>query len=322
MSITLADRITLLLPLSFLFACGTDDPTTPAAVIDQPMLSAVAYSEWSPPVNLGSAINSAANDQNATLSKDGLSLYFSSNRTGVFDIYVSRRGSLNDEWPPAEDLGSPVNSASADFAPSLSHDGHLLFFSSNRELAGNIDIYVSRRANTDNDLGWSEPVKLGLDVNTTDAEQAPMYLASSEDGSPNLLYFNRGSNAAGLSDIYSAAVKRDGQTLGPAEVVPGLSLQGVTDAGATVRRDGKEVFFFSLRSGNGALGGIDLWTSTRASLDDVWSTPVNLAELNTTTNEQTPSLSFDALTLVFASNRDGSQANDIWITTRTASGEE
>src|SRR5438105_15439245 len=44
---------------------------------------------WSAPVNLGSAINSSASDQGTALSPDGLSLYFTSNRTGGvsgFDI--------------------------------------------------------------------------------------------------------------------------------------------------------------------------------------------------------------------------------------------
>ena len=296
-----------------LVACG--DGRAPTELT--PLASAFANSEWSAPVNLGASINSAANEQNATLSKDGLSLYFSSNRvTGVLDIWVSRRASVDSPWEPAENLGSPINSTVADFAPNLSLDGHLLFFSSNRD--GNTDIYVSHRANKDDDF-WGEPVKLGPGVNTADMEQAPMYLQSAEDGSANL-YFNRGSNALGLSDIYAAAVKRDGETIGPAVLVSELSVPGATDAAATVRKDGKEIFFFSTRSGT--VGGIDLWTSTRQSVHDAWSEPVNVAALNTTSNEQTPSLSFDGRTLVFASNRPGSVGNDIWITTRTSSGQE
>jgi Tol biopolymer transport system component len=295
---------------------GCDDgrsPTEPAR-----LASSVTYSEWSPPVNLGPAINSAVNDQNATLSKDGLRLYFTSNRSGNLDMWVSRRSSADSPfWEPAENLGSPVNSSTADFAPNLSIDGHLLFFSSNRD--GNNDIYVSHRTNKDDDFRWGEPFRLGPGVNTEDMEQAPMYLQSAEDGVANL-YFNRGSNALGLSDIYSAAVKRDGETIGPAVLVSELSVPGATDAAATVRKDGKEVFFFSTRLPT--VGGIDLWTSTRQNVHDAWSEPVNVGALNTMSNEQTPSLSFDGRTLVFASNRPGSLGNDIWITTRTFGGDE
>jgi hypothetical protein len=122
------------------------DPGRLPAVALIPQASSLAYSEWSTPVNLGSSINSPANEQNATLSKDGLSLYFSSNRvTGVLDIWVSRRASLNSDWAPAENLGSPVNSTLADFAPNLSIDGHLLFFASNRDGAGWIGPFLDRR---------------------------------------------------------------------------------------------------------------------------------------------------------------------------------
>jgi Tol biopolymer transport system component len=319
MSLTLARGIAPLVPLGLLFGCGTDSATDPRAdMLDEPPARSVAYSGWPTPVKLGASINSPFNEQNATLSKDGLRLYFTSNRSGNLDMWVSRRSSADSPfWEPAENLGSPVNSSTADFAPSLSIDGHLLFFSSNRD--GNNDIYVSHRTNKDDDFGWSEPVKLGRGVNTTDMEQAPMYLQSAEDGSANL-YFNRGSNALGLSDIYSATVKRDGETIGPAVLVSELSVPGATDAAATVRKDGKEVFFFSTRSGT--VGGIDLWTSTRQSVRDAWSEPVNVAALNTTSNEQTPSLSFDGRTLVFASNRPGSLGNDIWMTTRALTDDE
>lgn len=296
---------------------GCGDAPAPTD-LTQPALSSV-YSGWSTPVNLGPAINSPANEQNPTLSKDGLSLYFTSNRTdglGNLDIWVSRRTSADSPWEPAENLGSPINTTIADFAPNLSIDGHLLFFSSNRD--GNNDIYVSHRPDKDDDFGWGEPVKLGPGVNTADAEQAPMYLQSAEDGSTNL-YFNRGSNALGLSDIYSATVKRDGETLGPAVLVSELSAPGFTDAAASVRRDGKEIFFFSTRPG---VGGIDLWTATRQSVHDAWSDPVGVAALNTASNEQTPNLSFDGHTLLFASNRLGSLGTDIWMTTRASGGDE
>jgi hypothetical protein len=315
---------------SLCVSCNGSDPIEPAykpnldpgrlpAVALIPLASSLAYTEWSTPVNVGASINTSANEQNATLSKDGLSLYFTSNRSdgiGNLDIWVSRRASVSSPFLPAENLGAPVNSTGADFAPNLSNDGHLLFFSSNRD--GNIDIYLSRRANKDDDFAWGLPVKLGSGVNTLDAEQAPMYLQSVEDGLVNL-YFNRGALGLSQADIYSAAVDKGGGTLGPAVLVAELSVAGANDAGATVRKDGKEVFFFSTRPG---LGGIDLWTSTRSTVDEAWSEPVNVGSLNTEFNEQTPSLSHDGRTLVFASNRPGSVGNDIWMTTRTSTGSE
>src|SRR5262245_24941136 len=71
------------------------------------------YSGWSVPVNMGSVINSSANDQHPFLSKDGLSLYFSSNRqgtTGQLDIWVSQRESVDSPWGTPQNLGLNINS--------------------------------------------------------------------------------------------------------------------------------------------------------------------------------------------------------------------
>jgi Tol biopolymer transport system component len=53
---------------------------------------------WSPPVNLGSAVNTAAGELRPSLSFDGTTLYFHSNRPGSFgsvDIYVTTRAKVS-----------------------------------------------------------------------------------------------------------------------------------------------------------------------------------------------------------------------------------
>jgi len=58
----------------------------------------VPNAPWSAPANLGSAINSSGSETRPSLSWDGTSLYFGSNRTGTEgsgDIYVSTRRRLN-----------------------------------------------------------------------------------------------------------------------------------------------------------------------------------------------------------------------------------
>src|SRR2546423_6371311 len=160
-------------------------------ITSRPQAMSFAGSEWSAPVNLGPAVNSSSNEQNATLARDGLSLYFSSNRpggSGPLDIWVSQRACTDPEdaacaWEAPVILGPVINGSGADFAPSLSIDGHLLFFSSVRpEGFGGPDIYLSHRADPNDDFGWEPAVNLGPDVNTTTADNAPMYLQSAEDG--------------------------------------------------------------------------------------------------------------------------------------------
>src|SRR5262249_24113426 len=130
--------------------------------------TAQRFSEWSEPVNLGPTINSSSADFGAAISKNGLSLYFSSNRPGgygVIDIWVSQRASVNDPWGPPVNLGATINATSPiaqNFLPNLSRDGHWLFFSSNRLGGlGDVDIWVSWRAHTQDDFGWQAPVNLG-----------------------------------------------------------------------------------------------------------------------------------------------------------------
>lgn len=316
-------KLKSLVAVAVLVACAPES--------SEPIVGLQAHSftdsEWSEPVLVN--VNSPFAEQTPTLSPDELSLYFQSDRPdglGGIDIWVARRDCPDCPWGAPQNLGSLFNGAGADFAPNLSNDGHLLFFASNRAGGhGANDIWVSRRNDTNDDFAWGAPANLGSDVNLATNDQAPMYLQSAEDGSANL-YFNRGVNALLQADLYYAPVTRDGETLGPAVFVAELNIAGANEARPTVRADGREILFWSSRTGG--LGATDLWRSTRRSVHDPWSPPENVgAPINTSVGEVTPSLSHDGRTLVFASNRPGSTPSpsgapsfDIWISTRTPSG--
>src|SRR5262245_4421280 len=67
-------------------------PVTPSSITAQP-----AFTDWGPP-QLVPVVNSTANDQGPALSKNGLSLYFGSTRSGgqgLTDIWVSHRDSVD-----------------------------------------------------------------------------------------------------------------------------------------------------------------------------------------------------------------------------------
>ena len=305
--------------------CSVEAPgfAEPTRIASAAAAAASLYGEWSTPQPFPAGINSTVSEQNAILSKDGLSLYFSSDRPGGMgglDIYIAQRATVGSPWGDPFNAGPPINSASADFAPNMSIDGHLLFFSSARPGGqGAGDLYVARRANPKDDLGWGGVTNLGT-VNTPDTENAPFYLQSAEDGRANL-YFNRGVLTALAGEIYRVAITRDGVTLGVAEPVAELNVLSINDAAVSLRRDGREIFFWSHRAGG--LGGNDIWTSTRRDVHSPWSTPVNAgAPLNTSAADLTPSLSFDGLTMVFASTRAGGLGgNDLYFSTRSRGGQ-
>ena len=63
--------------------------------------------------------------------------------------------------------------------------------------------------------------------------------------------------------------------------------------------DGLSLYFVSNRLGG--YGGMDLWVATRKTTDDDWNTPVNLGPLvNSSSNDASPSISADELTLYFS----------------------
>ena len=313
-----ARRLLALLAGPFLLAaCEADRGTRPDPLVFDPALVALADAEWSAPVHL-STVSSPVNEQNAFLSKDELSLYFSSLRPGGLgnlDIWVAHRETRESEWGAPENLGPPINTERNDFAPNLSVDGHLLFYSSGR--AGSVglaDIWMSRRLDPTDDFSWESPVRLEGSINGPLNENAPFYLQSAEDGTDNL-YFNRGPVGA-LHDIYVVPITRDGVQRGPETVVDGLS-SPAHEAAVSIRRDGREVFFWSQRPGT--FGGNDMWTSTRRSVHDPWSTPENLGPvLNSPVSDVTPHLSFDGRTLIFGSDRPGGfGGHDLWMSTRS-----
>jgi Tol biopolymer transport system component len=93
--------------------------------------------------------NSAAEDGQPNVRRDGLELFFFSTRSGTLgmaDIYAATRSSASDPWSAPVNLGADVNSAAAETRPSLSWDGTTLYFGSTRSGGeGSSDHYVTTR---------------------------------------------------------------------------------------------------------------------------------------------------------------------------------
>lgn len=267
------------------------------------------WSEWSVPMNLGPTVNSAFGDATPDLSRDGLSLYFGSNRpggSGLSDLWVSRRASVDDPWGVPVNLGPVVNSSTLDLAPSLSPDGHYLFFTSGRPGGfGQNDIWVSWRADVHDDFAWEAPVNVGPPIN------GPTFDAGPEFRRPEF-YFASGATPT-TTDIYVSSVT--GNTFQEPRLVVELSSPGY-DLRPTLRFDRREIFVSSRRPGG--VGLDDIWGSTRQSAAAPWSVPVNLGPvINSPFNDNQTDLSHDGTMLFFTSDRPGgSGLTDLYVSTR------
>jgi hypothetical protein len=308
--------------------CGPDSVSDPTRHFNdvEPFHSITRYSEWSPPVNLGSVVNAPFNtdpvlmaDNSPELSKDGLSLYFGSVRpggSGSTDLYVSRRSctdleDLDCRWGAPRNLGTTVNTSRIDGGPTLSQDGHWLYLISDRPGGnGSNDIYLSWRADKDDDFGWGAPVNLGGPINTTSLEAGPNPWGGE-------FYFHRGPvSTPQTADIYVSRMRGDAFT--EPTLVGSLSSPGSFTQRPSISSDGREMFFSSNRPGSSQT---DIWTSTRYE-GNQWSSPVNLGPIvNSNLQEQTPAISDDGTLLFFASNREGNNF-DLYVATRTVVAEE
>ncbi|MCC5936741.1 MAG: OmpA family protein [Lunatimonas sp.] len=135
---------------------------------------------WSPPQPISQSINSRYNEGTCTISADGNLLIFTSCDTpdsfGSCDLYLSQK--LKGVWQRPVNMGKNVNSRFWDSQPSLSADGRVLFFSSNRrEGFGGNDIWYSERLD---DGSWGVAKNLGPKVNTERDEVSPYIFFNNE----------------------------------------------------------------------------------------------------------------------------------------------
>lgn len=104
-------------------------------------------------------------ENHAFLTRDGSTLYFTSDRPGGLggtDIY-SRSKKPDGTWTEAQNLGPIINTPFNEESPFIAADGLLYFASEGHPGFGNYDIYKSRL----NGGVWSSPENLGPPINTT-----------------------------------------------------------------------------------------------------------------------------------------------------------
>jgi hypothetical protein len=159
---------------------------------------------WLPPQHLGCDVNSGFEEFSPSLvqAQGRTLLYFSSNRLGAHDIFVSVLGE-NGAWGPAEAV-TELNSALQDSRPNVRRDGLEIVFDSTRD-GGPPQIFSATRSSVFKP--WSEPRRLGAHVNLDAFAQTRPTI--SRDG--QRLYFGSSrpdAETGTVNDLYVATRKR------------------------------------------------------------------------------------------------------------------
>lgn len=153
---------------------------------------------WGKPINLGLPINTSAWESQPSISSDGTTLYFASNREGGFggsDIWMSRRSSTGI-WSEPVNLGENINTTGNENSPFIHHDQTTLYFSSDMHPGlGGQDLFFSKK---DADGNWSKPENLGFPINTY-ASEATLSLNRTGD---TAYYSSSKLGGKGGMDIY------------------------------------------------------------------------------------------------------------------------
>jgi outer membrane protein OmpA-like peptidoglycan-associated protein len=144
---------------------------------------------WSAPKELDTTINADIFQNHLCISKDGKTIYFSSQKRGGLgglDLYKAEM-QADGKWGKAVNLGGNINTKDDDGSPFISEDGKTLYFSSKGHKGfGGYDIFKS----TYNGTTWGTPENMGLPFNnagddiylTINANETHGYFSSSRAG--------------------------------------------------------------------------------------------------------------------------------------------
>lgn len=176
--------------------------------------------EWSQPSPLNRGINSDYLESTASISPDGKTMYFASNRPGGYggmDVYKTKKN-RDGKWDKPQNLGPVINSKYDEDAPYIHPDGKTLFFTSNglHSIGGNDifkTVYVGKK--------WQEPKNMGYPINTTADDN---YFTLTADGSVGYFSSNRLGGKGG-QDIYYIDMPESERNI-PLTLIKGRILDG------------------------------------------------------------------------------------------------
>ncbi len=219
-----------------------------------------------------------------------------------------------------ENLGTSINTNLAELRPTVSADGNLLFFicennprnTKYRSVPNSQDIWFSERDSTGK---WSKAVHLGYPLNTV--QYNAVYWISPDNNRILIrgAFMNGAYNGKGVS---MCTLTEEGNWSEPdaLQIKNYYKYDRGRQSGATMGHDGQTLLLYMSPEPGSSDNDIFVCFLTK---EGWWTEPkslgkqINLPE----TNEMTPYLAPDGVTMYFSSNRNGGLGdNDIWMTKR------
>ena len=203
---------------------------------------ASATTEWEPP-QPETALSTASNDSNPSLSHDGLVIFISSG--DPYDIYVAARATVDDPWmAPVPEV--ELDSSTQDYASGTDLSGTRMIFASER--TGFSDLYATQRAVVAAD--WDAPTMI-TELDTSATEHGPHL-------SPDALTVYFTSNRFGTEDFYVAMRPSLVEVFGSVVLLGEISTSSANEDDLWVTSD-QRVYLYS----SDATGNNDLYEVTR-----------------------------------------------------------
>jgi outer membrane protein OmpA-like peptidoglycan-associated protein/Tol biopolymer transport system component len=241
-------------------------------------------------------VTSQFNEYAPSVSADGKTLIFESNKLGGWKLFESKLGTdgLWSEPKSIVKINSKVSSLIG--GPSISYDGNtLFFFAYYGDTEGKADIYYSTREGDE----WGIPVNIGKPINTEEYEGFP---SLSADGKK--LYFIRPTNVdrpdkVVCYKIYVSTKGKNGKWQEPV-LVP-YPINQDCEKSPRIMSDNKTIYFSSVREGG--QGDFDLYRSQITETGE-WSPPQALTFINTPQSDQFASVSASGSKIFYNTNED------------------
>lgn len=164
-------------------------------------LTYVKGDRWQIPIHMPDNVNSKYKETQPSLSADGKTLYFASNRPGgQGDMDIWKTTFEKNMWTNPVNLGPNINTPFDDECPFIHQDGVSLYFASDGWPGmGGRDLFMAK---LDEKGEWQTPMNLGYPVNTVGNEEGLIINRSGTMG-----YFSSDKktnpNHQGRVDIYS-----------------------------------------------------------------------------------------------------------------------